>query len=643
MEDGAAMPPNYPRNEAARAGQNEQKHVRAAQIRLLYENANTGIAVTIVAAPLVAGFQWFVVQHLVVLSWLGYMLMVSGARFLLIRRYWRTSPSRRQMAGWGAAFSVGSGLAGVGWGTAGILLYPKAELMSQVVLVFVLGGMMLGGASILAARRDAFLAFLLPTGILPAIRLLSEGDREHVAMGLLAILFTGATVTTTWRFYRAVESSLTLQFRNEDLFQDLQVANGLTEALNQQLELRVQERTAELHQATVRLRAEIEQREQMEEELLRVRNLESLGLLAGGIAHDFNNFLTVVQGNIELARMQLDADTPVQEVLKDSASACQRAAILSTQLLTFAKGGAPIRRIVSVAKLIVDAVHLARAGAPVSIDVDIAEDLWSAEVDAGQIGQVLHNLLLNAKQAMPDSGIIEVHAENVLSSDKRHDSGAFVRISIRDYGSGIPAEILPRIFDPYFTTKQSGSGLGLATSYAIVSKHGGRISVDSKLGVGTEFIVVLPAALENPAPESPTGSALRSGTGRLLVMDDEEALRTLLERSLSALGYEVQSARDGAEAIALYEAAQASGRVFDAVLLDLTVSGGMGGIEAAAKLRELDPSVKLIVSSGYSDASVMSSFREYGFDEMIPKPWQAAQVSEVFRRVLVGDAERKAI
>ena len=167
--------------------------------------------------------------------------------------------------------------------------------------------------------------------------------------------------------------------------------------------------------------------------------------------------------------------------------------------------------------------------------------------------------------------------------------------------------------------------------------------MDSNLGVGTEFIVVLPAALENPAPESSAGAPLRSGTGRLLVMDDEEALRTLLERSLNALGYEVKSARDGAEAIALYEAAQASGRVFDAVLLDLTVSGGMGGIEAAAKLRELDPSVKLIVSSGYSDASVMSSFREYGFDEMIPKPWQAAQVSEVFRRVLVGDAERKAI
>ena len=218
-----------------------------------------------------------------------------------------------------------------------------------------------------------------------------------------------------------------------------------------------------------------------------------------------------------------------------------------------------------------------------------------------------------------------------------------MRIAVQDFGNGIPAEILPRIFDPYFTTKQGGNGLGLATAYAIVSKHGGHIAVDSKCGEGTVFTVELPASPESAEAELAVSARIRPGTGRLLVMDDEETLRTLLERALTRLGYEVESASDGAEAIALYEAARASGRGFDAVLLDLTVRGGMGGIETAGKLKELDPSARLIVSSGYSAAPVMSSLKEYGFDDMIPKPWKMAQLSEVFQRVLAPKAARKAV
>jgi signal transduction histidine kinase/CheY-like chemotaxis protein len=460
-------------------------------------------------------------------------------------------------------------------------------------------------------------------------------------MGTLAAVFTIAVLSTTWRFYRTIESSLSLQFENEHLVKELQIANSATEVLNQQLEVRVVERTAELHEATVCLRAEMERREQVEEELWRARNLESLGILAGGIAHDFNNFLTVVQGNIELAKMRLGENTPVQEILDQTAGACQRAAFLSSQLLTFAKGGAPVRRVVSVSKLILDAVRLARAGAPISIGVEIPDDLWCAEIDAGQIGQVLYNILLNAKQAMPEGGIIEVRAQNVMLSDDRSpNAAAHVRISVRDYGPGIAADILPRVFDPYFTTKKGGSGLGLATAYAIVSKHGGRISVDSKYGNGAVFTIDLPASRQSPEPDEPAGQ-MRSGTGRVLVMDDEDAVRTLLAHSLTALGYEVQSARDGAEAVTLYEAAKASGRGFDAVVLDLTVSGGMGGVETAAKLRELDRFAKLIVSSGYSDAPVMSRFREYGFDDSLAKPWKIEQLSEVLGRVLMPDPKRE--
>jgi len=624
------MPSNHSRNDVAWA-------VREAQIRLLYENANTGMAVTLFAAPVLTYFQSFVIPPRILLGWLTYMVLASGARFVLSQHYRQAYGNSAIKQKWGAAFAAGAGLAGLGWGAAGILLFPRAEPMNQMFLIFVLGGMMLGGASLLAARPESFLAFLLPTGLLLAIRLVYEGDVEHVTMGLLAVLFTAATLTTTWRFYRTIELSLTLRFQNQDLVRDLQGANQRTEALNQELELRVQERTSELHQSNVRLRAEMEHRERMEQELLRVRNLESLGVLAGGIAHDFNNFLTVVQGNIQLAKLQLGPDTPIQEILEDSATACQRASYLSAQLLTFAKGGDPIRRVVSVARLVLEAVQLARAGSTASIAIDIAEDLWSAEVDSGQVGQVLHNLLLNAKQAMPEGGMVEVRVENVVQDDNQQPGpGGYVRIAIRDHGSGIPAEILSRIFDPYFTTKPGGSGLGLATAHAIVSRHGGHISVESNPGEGTEFVFVLPASDGSPAPELPVSSPPQSGTGKLLVMDDEEALRALLYRSLTSLGYEVHSARDGAEAIALCEAAKASGRVFDAVLLDLTVSGGMGGVETAARLRELDPAVKLIVSSGYSDAPVMSKFREYGFDDVIPKPWQAAEVSEVFRRVLLA-------
>ena len=570
------------------------------------------------------------------------MGLLSGCRWALAKRYRRASPGITEVEKWRVAFAVGAGLAGAGWGVAGILLYPNANLINQVFLVFVLGGMMLGAASILAPRPEAYLAFLVPTGFAPAIRFVVSGDTTHLAMGMLAAIFTLATVITTRGIYRTVDSALKLKFENRGLIEDLKTARDQTEALNQVLELRVEERTAELHKSTEQLRHEIVQREQVEEELLRARKLESLGVLAGGIAHDFNNFLTVIQGNVELARESLDSRHPAQEVLEETATACLRAASLSSQLLTFAKGGAPVRRATSVAKLVMDAVHLARAGAQISIDVNIAKDLRLAHVDAGQIGQVLQAILLNARQAMPEGGIIEVLADNVVAGNSQ--AGFLVRIAIRDYGCGIPAEILPRIFDPYFSTKSGAIGLGLATAHAIVAKHGGHISVESKAGNGTIITVDLPASADSAhivTPQTASRPRLQTGTGRLLVMDDEQGVRTLLKTVLSSLGYEVQTARDGAEALALYEEAKNAGAGFDAVLLDLTVSGGMGGVEAAARLKEIDPSARLIVSSGYSDDPVMSDFAKYGFDAVIPKPWTAPELGEAFRKVLVADRERR--
>ncbi len=614
-----------------------RKQLLAAQVRLLYRNAGTGIGVTILAAPLLGYLQWNVINHSVVVSWVAYMLLISLARFVLTRLRKQLKDFSAHVTGWDIQFVTGAGLAGAGWGTAGILLYPPDNLANQVLLVFVLGGMMLGGASLLAPRPEAFFAFLVPTGCLPVLRLLAEPDQQHRIMGLLAFVFTIATVSTTWRFYCAIKSSFNLQFENQELVESLRIANNRAEALNAELEERVQQRTAELHNANECLRQEMKQREQMEQDLLRVRNLESLGVLAGGIAHDFNNLLTVVQGYVELTRMKLGVNSTAREYLDLTINACERAAFLASQLLTFAKGGAPVRRVVSLAALILDAVHLSRAGSSISMDVQIASDLAYAEVDSGQMGHVFHNILLNAKQAMPAGGIVEVRAANVLLGDDRQPH---VRITIKDYGCGIPAAVLPRIFDPYFTTKPAGTGLGLTTAYAIVTKHGGRLSVESEEGRGTTFTVDLLACLKTPEL-LPVAQPITAGTGKLLVMDDEESLRRLLQQLLTSLGYEVHTARDGAEAIALYEAAQESANPFDAVLLDLTVGGGMGGVEAADRLKQIHPSSNLIVTSGYSDAPIMSEYAKYGFDDVVRKPWTTVELSGTVERVLSKRRERK--
>jgi PAS domain S-box-containing protein len=405
------------------------------------------------------------------------------------------------------------------------------------------------------------------------------------------------------------------------------------------LAVRVAERTAELQAANDRLRNEILQREQVEEELLRARKLEALGVLAGGIAHDFNNFLTVVQGNVALARKHVDAGNPARELLAQTERACERAAALASQLLTFARGGEPVRRTVSVAGLLHEAVQLAKAGASVNIVERLANGLWAADLDASQISHALHNLLLNARQSMPGGGTIEIDAQNFAIGNESPSlaAGRYVKIQVRDSGVGIPADVLPRIFDPYFTTKQTGSGLGLTTAYAIITRHGGHIGVRSTPGSGTVFDVYLPASDQPEGPAEQAGEVGARSSGRILVMDDEKSIRDLLARVLESFGYKAECTSDGAEAIAAYERARRSGLRFEAVLLDLTVPGGMGGLETAEKLREIDPEVKLIVSSGYSNAAVMSEYHRHGFDERLPKPWTPAQVSQVLSRLLGRD------
>ena len=408
---------------------------------------------------------------------------------------------------------------------------------------------------------------------------------------------------------------------------------------HEELLQRVAERTIELQRAKERLEAEIIQRRHVEQELLRAGKLEALAVLAGGIAHDFNNFLTIVQGNVELAKTYMKPGDPVHAILQQTDTACKRAASLASQLLTFGKGGAPIVRCTSVAQVLAASVGLARAGSQVRFELALPDDLWSAEIDIGQISQVFHNVLINARQAVPEGNLVEVRAENVVMGEGGMvGAGKYVRISIRDYGCGIPAELLPKIFDPYFTTKETGSGLGLAIAYSIVTQHRGHIRVDSTVGFGSTFEILLPAS-EAPAMPQPT-AAVQPGKGRLLVMDDEEGIRTLLASMMTQLGYAVQCASDGGEAVELFVQARASGRGFVGVLLDLTVPGRKGGKEAAAEIRKIDPLAKLIVSSGYADTPIMSEFQKYGFDDVIRKPYTMGELSQVLKRVIGANTRR---
>jgi two-component system cell cycle sensor histidine kinase/response regulator CckA len=382
--------------------------------------------------------------------------------------------------------------------------------------------------------------------------------------------------------------------------------------------------------------------QKMEEELQKSSRLESIGILAGGIAHDFNNILTGIMGNITVAKLFLDPKGKAFERLTRAEEASLRAQDLTRQLLTFARGGEPVPKAVSVAKLIKDAAAFAVRGSNVLCEFSLPDDLWPAEVDAGQISQVFNNLVMNAREAMPNGGITEVFAENLTLGPQTGNQvpplpdGKYIRISVRDRGIGIPEEHLPRVFDPYFTTKTGGRGLGLATCYSIVKKHHGHITLESEPGAGTAFHVYLPACKKEIAAGETAEACSLDCTGRILIMDDEEIVRDVASAMLEHIGYAVEVAADGAKAIELYTRARNAGAPFDAVIMDLTVPGGMGGKEAAERLVEVDSDARIIVSSGYSDDPVMSNFREHGFHGIVVKPYRLEELREVVHKVLTG-------
>jgi len=381
---------------------------------------------------------------------------------------------------------------------------------------------------------------------------------------------------------------------------------------------------------------DISERKRMEEEMARADKLNSVGILAGGIAHDFNNLLTAIFGNITLAKMYANRQSEVYKRLEDSEKATLRAKDLTNQLLTFSKGGAPIKKTVLVEELAKEAACFALRGANVKCEFSFPAGLWSVEADEGQVSQVLNNLIINAAHAMNEGGTLQVSCGNVIvdGSDPQLAKGKYIVISIMDHGIGIPKEHLSKIFDPYFTTKKKGSGLGLSTSYSIVKNHGGYIKVESEMGIGTTFQIYLPAS-EGTRPSSKVDEGcFLAGQGRILVMDDEEAVREVARNMLESLGYSVTLAKDGMEAVATYQMAMGAGEPFDTVLMDLTIPGGMGGMEAIKRILEVDSKAKAIVCSGYSNDTIMANYRSFGFRGVVPKPYSIKQLSDTISNVL---------
>ena len=384
---------------------------------------------------------------------------------------------------------------------------------------------------------------------------------------------------------------------------------------------------------------DITERKKTEEELLKVEKLKSVGVLAGGLAHDFNNILAIIMGNISLAKMEVADGGDPSEKFSEAEIAVKRARLLTRQLLTFSRGGAVVKKLASVSDVIKEAAESALRGSNVGCEFRIADDLLLAEIDVDQMSQVIQNIVINADQAMPQGGTIQVCAQNTTLSATDPlplETGKYIAISIQDQGTGIQHEHLSKIFDPYFTTKHVGSGLGLATAYSVINKHKGNISVESQMGIGSTFHIHLPASGKMALkPEKEEGKPI-IGQGRILLMDDEEALRIMTGRTLESLGYEVEFAIDGAEALDLFKDARESDKPFDVVILDLTIPGGMGGKETLKKLQEIDSEVRAIVCSGYSNDPVMSNFREYGFSGMVPKPFETKELSKALHEVLKG-------
>jgi len=387
---------------------------------------------------------------------------------------------------------------------------------------------------------------------------------------------------------------------------------------------------------------DITERKRMEEEIIKGQRLESIGILAGGIAHDFNNILTAILSNVEFLKEYISefasVDDSVRQILNGAESAVTRATKLTRQLLTFSKGGDPVLETAYICDLLREAAAFSLRGTNVRHKCYLPEDVWPVKIDKSQMSQVINNIIINARHSMPNGGTINIrsHNENI---DKQSllplSEGRYVRFSISDKGYGISTENLNRVFDPYFTTKGVGTGLGLATSYSIIKRHKGHIEVESRLKKGTTFHVYLPATTKRPQNNKKCiDLPVMTGQANILLMEDEDIVANSFKILIGKMGYQFKHVKDGRDAIRVYEKAKEEGILFDAVIMDLTIPGGMGGAETIGKLLKIDPFIKAIVCSGYSEDDVMANYKKYGFCATLQKPFSKQALLRVLSEVL---------
>ena len=607
-----------------RPGDRRQREVHAAETRLLYDNACTGIVATVVIAALLAYAQWNVKPPVVVLSWLLYVLLVSVGRYMLVRAFRRASPTDGDSRRWSRAFAAGAAMAAAGWVAAAIALYAPSRPMNEAFLVFVVGGVMLGGASLLAARPEAFLTFLLPTGLFTGLRLASEGDEGHIIMGLLTAVFTAATVTTTWRFHRVIESSFNLRFDNQDLIESLQTAKSQAEALNRDLEQRVRDRTSKLEEA-----------DQRKDEFLAT------------LAHELRNPLAPIRFAVENLKPGMPPATAARarEVIERQVRQLVRLVddLLDVSRITANK--IQLRRephaLARLMEMAVESIMPLATAAEQRLDVGLPSKPIQVHGDGTRLVQIFANILNNAVKFTPRGGHIWFTADQ--------QSGEVV-VRIRDTGMGIAPEALPRVFDmfqqaePILERSAGGLGIGLTLARRLVEMHDGRIDVRSAgPGQGTEVEIRLPiSAVQDAEGVADEQKAPVVGHRlRVLIVEDNLDAAEMLDMAVSSLGHVTRLAHDGASAVAL-------ARQFgpDVVFLDIGLPV-MNGYAVARSLRDLPElsHVYIAAVTGWGQEEDRRRAREAGFDSHFTKPLLPSVLENVLgtvaqRMVSGGDGNR---
>jgi signal transduction histidine kinase len=600
------------------------------QVRLLYSGGIEGLLATTINAPILAYIQRDVIAGPIIGWWLLYMATMTLARAALVYQYWQTPDTDRSAAHWSRTYGIGAALAGLGWGAAGIMLYPPDSIPHQVFLVFMLGGMAAGAVAVLTPRIVIFLAFFLPT-LLPLIgQLVMQPSELHLTMGGVLLIFMLALLFTARRMHYTIVSSLTLRTENAGLVQYLTTANVQAEQLNKELkgEIRQREQTEAALQAS-------------QEQLLQSQKMEAIGQLAGGIAHDFNNLILVMNGYSELLLDELKADEKKRLKVEQIKQAGDRAAALTQKMLAFSRRQVSHPRPIDLNMVVSNLTPMLSRliGEPIHV-VTKLPPIGQVKADPMQIEQVIMNLALNARDAMPQGGTLTIETSNVelnhiyTSQHQGSQVGPYVQLSVRDTGIGMDVETKRRVFEPFFTTKAvgRGTGLGLSVVYGIIKQSGGYIEVTSEPQSGSVFTTYLPRLSSAVALSGfpVTERALVTGRENILIVEDEQAVRTLISSMLTQQGYDVLEASDGDEAL---RTVQQDPVAVHLLITDL-VMPRLGGCELAHRLRLQWPHVKVLYISGYSDDTLLQQDELPAGTHFLQKPFTPEVLSRKVREVL---------